>query len=244
VAARKKLIPAAVIAELATVEGLKRGRSNARETDPVRPVPQEHIDAVLGVVGRHVAGLIRLQLLTAARPGELLGLRRADIDTAGPVWVFRPNTHKNKHRGGGGIREIYLGPQAQEVLKEFFRPELDCYLFSPARAREERFAALRARRKSKVPPGQLSRRKAVPKVRPGERYTTHSYRLEVVKACKSAGGPARHPHPLRHNAATALRKQFGVELARIILGHQTVVTTEIYAEADKTQAIEVVAKNG
>ena len=89
---RKKLVPAAVTAELATVEGLKRGRSDARETDPVRPVPQEQIDAVLGVVGRHVAGLIRLQLLTAARPGELLGLRRADIDTSGPVWVFRPTT--------------------------------------------------------------------------------------------------------------------------------------------------------
>ncbi len=53
-----------------------------------------------------------------------------------------------------------------------------------------------------------------------------------------------HPHQLRHNAATNLRKEFGVELARIILGHATAFTTEIYAEADRQQAIEVIAKVG
>jgi integrase len=53
-----------------------------------------------------------------------------------------------------------------------------------------------------------------------------------------------HPHQLRHNAATNLRKEFGVELARIILGHATAFTTEIYAEADRQQAIEVIGKVG
>jgi site-specific recombinase XerD len=49
---------------------------------------------------------------------------------------------------------------------------------------------------------------------------------------------------LRHNAATNLRKEFGVELARIILGHATAFTTEIYAEADRMQAMEVIGKVG
>jgi integrase len=53
-----------------------------------------------------------------------------------------------------------------------------------------------------------------------------------------------HPHQLRHNAATNLRKEFGVELARIILGHATAFTTEIYAETDRQQAIEVIGKVG
>jgi hypothetical protein len=53
-----------------------------------------------------------------------------------------------------------------------------------------------------------------------------------------------HPNQLRHNAATRLRKEFGVELARIILGHATAFTTEIYAEADRAQAMEVIAKVG
>lgn len=53
-----------------------------------------------------------------------------------------------------------------------------------------------------------------------------------------------HPHQLRHNAATYLRKEFGIELARIILGHSTAFTTEIYAEADRQKAAEVIAKIG
>jgi integrase len=53
-----------------------------------------------------------------------------------------------------------------------------------------------------------------------------------------------HPNRLRHNAATRLRKEFGVELARIVLGHATAFTTEIYAEADQAQAREVIGKVG
>jgi integrase len=53
-----------------------------------------------------------------------------------------------------------------------------------------------------------------------------------------------HPNRLRHNAATRLRKDFGVEMARIVLGHATAFTTEIYAEADRQQAMEVIGKVG
>jgi integrase len=53
-----------------------------------------------------------------------------------------------------------------------------------------------------------------------------------------------HPHQCRHNAGTALRKEFGIEVARIILGHQEMNTTEIYAEVDRQQAMEVISKIG
>lgn len=56
--------------------------------------------------------------------------------------------------------------------------------------------------------------------------------------------PGWHPNQLRHNAATVLRKEHGIELARIVLGHSTAFTTEIYAEADRDQALAVVAKIG
>jgi hypothetical protein len=36
----------------------------------------------------------------------------------------------------------------------------------------------------------------------------------------------------------------GIEVARIILGHSTAFTTEIYAEADKAKAADVMAKMG
>jgi integrase len=239
---RKKLVPAAIFGELLAVEGLKRGRSKARETDPVKPVPQAHIDAVLPLVGRYVSAMIRLQLLTLARPGEICIMRRADIETVGNVWVYRPRQHKNQFRGHH--REIFIGPKAQEIIKEFFRPDIEGYLFSPRLAREERFRTLRAKRRSKVPPSQVPRRKARPKKMPGERYTTSSFRRAVQVACKTAKVTPWHPHQLRHNAATLMRKEHGIELARIILGHKTAFTTEIYAEADREQAVAVMAKIG
>ena len=53
-----------------------------------------------------------------------------------------------------------------------------------------------------------------------------------------------HPHQLRHNAATELRKEFGLEAARIILGHRSAAITEVYAERSEEQAIEAMAKVG
>jgi integrase len=56
--------------------------------------------------------------------------------------------------------------------------------------------------------------------------------------------PHWHPHQLRHNAATTLRREHGIEVARIILGHRSAAITEVYAEVDHTRAIEVMAKIG
>ena len=48
-AAENELIPVATHQAIATVAGLRKGQSDARETEPVKPVPQGHIDAVLRV---------------------------------------------------------------------------------------------------------------------------------------------------------------------------------------------------
>ena len=53
-----------------------------------------------------------------------------------------------------------------------------------------------------------------------------------------------HPHQLRHNAATELRKEFGLDTARIILGHHSPAITLIYAEADQKKALEAMMKVG
>jgi integrase len=53
-----------------------------------------------------------------------------------------------------------------------------------------------------------------------------------------------HPHQLRHNAATELRKEFGIEAARIILGHRSAAITEVYAERDEQQAMEAMMRVG
>lgn len=53
-----------------------------------------------------------------------------------------------------------------------------------------------------------------------------------------------HPHQLRHNAATYLRKEFGLDVARVILGHSSIAVTEIYAEQDEAKARRVIKKIG
>jgi integrase len=53
-----------------------------------------------------------------------------------------------------------------------------------------------------------------------------------------------HPHQLRHNAGTVLRKEYGIEVAKIILGHATLSATQVYAERDLEKAREVVGKIG
>ena len=52
------------------------------------------------------------------------------------------------------------------------------------------------------------------------------------------------PNQLRHNAATFLRKEFGIDAARVILGHRSPATTEIYAELDHAKALEIMSKVG
>ena len=61
----------------------------------------------------------------------------------------------------------------------------------------------------------------------------------IFKACVKAKIPAWGPNRLRHNAATFLRKEFGIEAARVILGHTSAAVTEIYAEMDRQKAAEI-----
>jgi integrase len=49
---------------------------------------------------------------------------------------------------------------------------------------------------------------------------------------------------LRHSAATRLRREYGLDVARVILGHSSPVVTEIYAEVDREKALKVMAEAG
>ena len=46
-----------------------------------------------------------------------------------------------------------------------------------------------------------------------------------------------------HAAATPLRREFGIEVARVILGHRDIGVTQLCAEADKTRAVEIMGAN-
>jgi integrase len=89
-AVSEELVPSAVYQALATVAGLTKGRTTAHETDPVGPVEVAVIEATLPFLNRFVAGLVQFQRLTGCRPGEACAVRRCDIDTGGPVWLYEP----------------------------------------------------------------------------------------------------------------------------------------------------------
>ena len=71
-----------------------------------------------------------------------------------------------------------------------------------------------------------------------------SYRRAIHRACESVNVPSWKPNQLRHNAATRIRREYGIEEARIMLGHQDAGVTEIYAERDRGKALEIAEEVG
>jgi integrase len=117
-------------------------------------------------------------------------------------------------------------------------------VFSPFYAREDRFRAMRAARKSKVPPSQRNRRKAKPARLPAVAYSAHTFSVAIAKGAKKAGVPHWHPNRLRHTFATEIRKAHGLEAAQVLLGHAKANVTEVYAERDLSLAARVAAAIG
>ena len=272
-----ELVHSSAYEALRAVAGLRRGRSQARETEPVKPVPEVHVQAVIPHVSPQVAAMIQLQMLTGMRPGEAVIMRGCDIDTTGKIWSYTPASHKTEHHDRK--RVIYLGPKARQIVELWLKPDLQAYLFSPKDAELIRNAKRQADRRSPMTPSQARRcRKRRPRVAPGERYTKDSYRRAIQRACNLAFPLPRHlqqaeqetnqqwrrrltedqtaevkawrknhrwhPNQLRHNAATFLRKQYGLDAARVILGHSSAAVTEVYAEVDLEKAKRIMGEIG
>jgi integrase len=269
-----ELIPPAVLIGLQAVRGLQKGRCAARESEPVKPVPEAFVTLVLPHVSAPVRAMIELQLLTGMRPGEVIIIRGIDIDMTGKVWLYRPGSdqgpegaHKTAWRGHGKV--IAIGPRAQEIIKEFLKPNVEAYLFSPADAMEVFIAKRRKERKTRVQPSRADpRRKAKPNRTWGAHYSVDSYRRAIGRgilfantaracdpckeldqeercaACKAAAVPHWHPHQLRHTKATEIRREAGLDAARAVLGHRSPSITEVYAEIDIGKAAEIMERLG
>lgn len=265
-AVENELVQPHVLEGLRAVAPLLQGRSVARETKPVEPVREELIEPVLQAAPRQVAAMIRLQRVAGMRPSEVTIMRAADIDMTMKVWAYKPQTHKTEHHGRNRI--IYLGPQAQDVLKPFLTGNPNAYLFDPRQVVAEYRQRIRDEAKAPRAEKKLSRRRTPPLRAPHEKYTRNSYARAIVKACDRAFPPPQElltekltkeqrqqlrqwrkdhrfaPNQLRHNAATMIRKRFDIEAARTVLGHSSSAVTEIYAAMDLTRASEIMAAIG
>ncbi|MGI9326732.1 MAG: hypothetical protein ACR2PZ_16050, partial [Pseudomonadales bacterium] len=259
---------------LAMVEGLKKGRTEARETPPVLPVDDETVEATLEHLPQVVADMVRLQRLTAARPAEICIIRPCDIDRQGDIWQYSPSRHKTQYRSR--TRTIPIGPRGQAILLRYLARDPETYCFRPADSESKRLAELHAERRTPLScgnrPGSRAAKRGTRKRKkaPGEKYTTNSYRRAIHNGCDNAfphptlgsiprtkltagqlaelkAWQSEHrwsPNQLRHAAATEIRRKFGLEHSQVVLGHASAEITQLYAERDMEKGAEVARQIG
>ncbi len=189
--------------------------------------------------------MVELQRLSGLRPGEVRLFVPADLDTSGDLWVYRPDEHKMSHLGRD--KAVPLPPSARALLEPWLVGRgPNEILFSPIRAREEMYAERRSRRKSKVTPSQLSRRKPADlhTKKWTTRFTDHGYAAWIRRACVRAGVKPWKPGQLRHNFATEVRARFGLEAAQVLLGHKRADVTQVYAETTLAKAMDAARAMG
>ena len=266
----QELIPASIHHALASVNGLRKGRSEAREAEPVRPVDDRIVEATIPHMPEVVADMVRLQRLTGMRPAEVCMIRPMDLDRSADVWIYRPESHKTEHHGKDRI--VYIGPQAQGVFIRYLVRDAAAHCFRPIDSEAKRRAAQHAARKTPLSCGNKpgTNRKAKPKRKAGDGYSVNVYRRAIYRGCDLA---FRHPelsalkesqlsekqlaelrqwqadhqwapNQLRHTAATEIRREFGLEAAQVALGHSQANVTQVYAERDMQKGIEVARRIG
>lgn len=248
-AAEEDLVPGTVYHALLAVKGLRKGAPGVRETKKVRPVPLSHVKSVLAEAPPVLRAMLLFAYHTGARPGEVCALEPSHLDRSGKVWVYRVPDAANKTDVHEKDRKIFIGPKAQRVLEPWLvgRPVAG-HVFSPILAEKLRQEERRAQRKTPLYPSHLKHQAAKKKEYPGrakrDHYDPISFRRAVKRLCDVAGVPRWTPNRLRHNAATRYRKKYGLEVARILLGHRKMATTEIYADADSRRATQAASEVG
>ncbi len=227
-AVAEELLPPSVFHGLQALAGLRQGRTRAKEGRTVGPVDERWVRLSMKAMCPTLAAMVELQLLTGMRSEELCILRPVDLDASGRIWLYRPATHKTAHHGHE--RVVAIGPKAQKVLKPFLRRPVNSYCFSPAEAQHERFGGAQ---------GYV-----------GERYNSHTYRRAVSYAIERAQRDVDEdisdwtPHQLRHAAATAIRRELGLDAARAALGQKSLAIADTYAELDAGLAAEAARRLG
>ena len=250
-AEEEELVPRGTYHGLQSLRPLEKFRSVAPERPPVLPVADEIVDATLPYLSDTVVDMVRFQRLTGARPGEVCRIRPADIDGSVEVWAWRPWRHKTRWRGKE--RVIQIGPRAQEILKPYLQRAANAHCFSPAEVERQRRRLQRLARRTPMTPSQRKRKpKPNGRRRPGDHYTTATYRRAIDRATaaaqRNASAPGKieewKPNQLRHSAGTAVRRRYGLEAAQVVLGHSNAQVTQVYAERDQQLAADVMREIG
>lgn len=256
----EEIVAPATLESLRSVEGLRKGKTDAVDRDPVQPVDPAHVDAVVAVVSPTVAAMIRIHQLTGMRSENVCQMRPCDIDRSDPdVWTYIPAKHKTDWLGKRLF--VPLGPRCRAILEPLLDRDDDAYLFSPRESAAWVAEQRRINRKTPASPSHR-RRKRRPHRRYRDAYDRSSYRQAIVRAIDKANKqrgewnaahpdepplesvPHWHPHQLRHHASTTVRRTHGAEAARVYLSHASLDASEIYAERDVDLAKRIAREIG
>ncbi len=248
-AVEEDLVPGSVYHAMLEIKGLRKGTPGVREARKVKPVPVEHVKPVLKKAQAMLKAMLLFAWHTGARPGEVCALKSCHLDREGKVWLYKVPPDANKTDIHEQERTVYVGPKGQKILMSWLEGiDPDEYVFSPIREQQLRQQARAAARKTKPTPSEIrkkeERKNRVPKLRKRDHYNPNAFRQAVVRLCDAAGVPRWSPNRLRHNAATRFRKKYGIEVARILLGHSRVSTSEIYAAPNAKKAIRAALDMG
>jgi integrase len=233
---------------------LRKGKAGVKESRPVVPAPWEHARAILPYVAPQVAAMIQVQYLCGMRPGDVTIMRRCDIDTSGEIWLYRPEHHKGDWKENPLVKGIPRA--AQQIIKPFFKTDLEAYLFSPKDAdawRRQHWPPYHGRkRKTPVYPSELRRRAREKEARSHrtakrakrDHYDVNTYRRAIEYGFKRAAKagvhiPHWHPNQLRHAIATEVSQTLGQQAAQRWLGHVNLKTTDIYVEKQVRELVAI-----
>ncbi|MBI1900938.1 MAG: site-specific integrase [Planctomycetia bacterium] len=202
----QECVPVAIHQALATVSGLRRGRSEAGESEPVRPVSDALVEETLEHVTAVVKAMVHFQRLTGCRPGEVCIVRPRDVERSGDVWWYTPESHKTQHHGRE--RRIAVGPKAQAILAPYLLRAADTYCFSAAESAKQAREARHAKRKTPLNQGNRPGKVHTPNPKrpPRARFTVASYRRAIRSACADAAGLIRPNRPKDTNDANAMKE--------------------------------------
>ncbi len=230
----RELAPATILAGLDAVEAVRAGQG-ARETPRRRPVAWETVAATLPHLTPMLRDLVVVLWHTGCRVGEVRRLTTGDIDQSGDVWRATLGQHKTAHHGHARI--ILLGPEAQNAIRPWLRPEHPAAaIFEPSRV-SERAANNHGERA------------------PGDTYSRVSLPQALRRAIRKANTPKPGQAPptpipawtlaqLRHSAATRIREQHGIDVAATVLGHSRPDMTAHYSGTAINHAVDAVRKGG
>lgn len=197
--------------------------------------------------------------LLAVRPLKPGRTRAKDFEPRRPVsarvFIKTRREVRSKMVRDMMVLQRYTGMRSGELI--IMRPSDidrtgDVWIYTPMTHKTEHYGKKRV-----IPLGPKSQRLLLPYLvrgaemwcfpaakNPAKHARRDTYRNTITRAAKRAGVEPWCPHRLRHTAATAARREGGLEAAQQMLGHATAKITEVYAERNLGVAMDIARKIG